>query len=216
MHVSPNLEVIKCQGTCREYHVLLGSYMGKDMCATNISLFQHIFPVITITDFSLTDWNQSICEYLSTVFWAVKCIWYLTKVRTSATFFPHVSHTAHQICVKGTGSCCHGAHTGIQVEHTELLRTVIWRGERVWGLVKSAGCLLAVAGLQPKENGGWEVFSGKERGGGGVRKAREGKEGIWIPAKTRSSAKHTVQECQHTPTPTWSSTKKEWRVKETR
>lgn len=28
---------------------------------------------------------------------------------------------------------------------------------------------------------------------------REGTEGIWIGAKTRSSAKHTVQECQQTP-----------------
>lgn len=65
--------------------------------------------------------------------------------------------------------------------------------------------------------GEWRVGGVQWGGrGGGVRKAREGKEGIWIPAKTRSSAKHTVQECQHTPTPTWSSTKKEWRVKETR
>lgn len=33
----------------------------------------------------------------------------------------------------------------------------------------------------------------------GVREAREGREGIWIPAKARSSAEHTVQECQQTP-----------------
>lgn len=33
----------------------------------------------------------------------------------------------------------------------------------------------------------------------GVREAREGREGIWTPAKARSSAKHTVQECQQTP-----------------
>lgn len=111
MRVPPNIEVIKCQGTCREYHFLVCSYIGKDMCAMNITLFQQLFPFITITDFSLADWNQPLCEYLSTVFWAVKRIWYLTKVRTSTTFFPHVSRTTHQICVKGTGSCCHGAHT---------------------------------------------------------------------------------------------------------
>lgn len=212
MHVSPNIEVIKCQGTCREYHFLVCCYKGKDMCATNITLFQHIFPVITITDFSLADWNQPLCEYLSTVFWAVKHIWYLTKVRTSTTFLPScLPHHPSDMCQRDRKLLPWRSHcTGIQVAHMELLRTVIWRGERVWGLVKSTGCLLAVAGLQPKENGGWE------EGGGGVRKAREGKEGIWIPAKTRSSAKHTVQECQHTPTPTWSSTKKEWRVKETR
>lgn len=33
----------------------------------------------------------------------------------------------------------------------------------------------------------------------GVREAREGREGIWTGAKARSSAKHTVQECQQTP-----------------
>lgn len=33
----------------------------------------------------------------------------------------------------------------------------------------------------------------------GVREAREGREGIWTRAKARSSAKHTVQECQQTP-----------------
>lgn len=32
-----------------------------------------------------------------------------------------------------------------------------------------------------------------------VREAREGKEGIWTQAKAWSSAKHTVQECQQTP-----------------
>lgn len=108
MRVSPNIEVIKCQGTCREYHFLVCSYKGKDMCATNITLY---FPFIKIADFSLADWNQPLCEYLSTVFWAVKRVWHLNKVRTSTTFCPRVSHTTHRICVKGTGSCCHGAHT---------------------------------------------------------------------------------------------------------
>lgn len=32
-----------------------------------------------------------------------------------------------------------------------------------------------------------------------VREAREGKEGIWTEAKAQPSAKHTVQECQQTP-----------------
>lgn len=43
----------------------------------------------------------------------------------------------------------------------------------------------------------------KRRGGGRVivREAREGREGIWTTAKARSSAKHTVQECQQTPPP---------------
>lgn len=42
------------------------------------------------------------------------------------------------------------------------------------------------------------MFNGKEEG---VREAREGREGIWTRAKARSSAKHTVQECQQNPLP---------------
>ena len=38
-------------------------------------------------------------------------------------------------------------------------------------------------------------------GGAAVREAREGREGIWTRARARSSAKHTVQECQQTPLP---------------
>lgn len=50
------------------------------------------------------------------------------------------------------------------------------------------------------------VFRGEEKGRGwGQRSEREGRKGIWNPAKARSSSEHTVQECQQSPPSTSSS-----------
>lgn len=120
------------------------------------------------------DWNQPLCEYLSTVSWAVKHIWYLTKVRTSTTFFPHVSHTTHQICVKGTGSCCHGAHTAQEYRlniwncwgrcyEEERWCGVLWRAQGV--------CWQRLGRNQRRMEGG--RCSVGRKGRGGVSEKRE-------------------------------------------
>lgn len=48
---------------------------------------------------------------------------------------------------------------------------------------------------------GGGVQCGGEEGRESEKREREGREGIWTGAKARSSAKHTVQECQQTPLP---------------